>query len=95
MYNTKWADKKNVTYSNKGTISTMLMYKQSSSIKSAFVGLTYGEMTNDCDRASSSDNSIKSLFVGLTYGVTNDCDSSSTFGDEFDVLFFGVKSYNP
>ena len=86
---------KNVTYSNEGTSSTMLMYRQSSSIKSSFVGLTYGDRTDDCDRASSCDDSIKSEFVGLTDDeMTNDSDKNSTFDDECDVLsFFGGLIY--
>ena len=77
-----------MTYSSEALSSTILMYKQSSSIKSSLVGLTYGESTDDCDRASSSDDSIKPVFVGLTDEMTNDCDKSSTFDDEFDILVF-------
>ena len=81
--------KKKVTYSKEGTSSTMLMYKQSSSIKSSFVGLTNGEMTDDCERASNSNDSIKSVFVGLADGeLINDCDTCPTSNDEFDVLDF-------
>ena len=43
----------------------MLMYKQSSSINSTFVGLTKGKKTDDCDKASTSNDSIKSMFAPL------------------------------
>ena len=78
-----------MTYSNEWTSSTMLMYKHSSSIKSAFVGFTKGERTDDCDKGSTSDDSIKSVFGESTDGeMINDCDKSSSFDDEVDVLFF-------
>ena len=64
------------------------MHKQSSSIKSTFVGLTYGQTIDGCN------DSIKSYFVGLTDGeITSNCDKSSSFNDEFDVFsFFGGLS---
>lgn len=63
-----------------GTSSTMIMYKKSSAVKSTFVGWTYGERIDDCDRASTSHDSIKSEFVGLTDGeMTNGFDKSSNF----------------
>ena len=45
-----------------------MMYKQNSSIKSTFVGLTYNRLTDDYDKSSSSDDSIRSYFVRLTDG---------------------------
>ena len=76
-----------MTYSSEETSSIVLIYKQSSSIKSALVGLTYGERTDDCDRPSSSDDSIKSDLVGLIPDgeMANDCEKISSF-EEFDVL---------
>ena len=45
-----------------------MMYKQSLSIKSMFVDLTYDRLTDDRDKSSSSDDSIRSYFVRLTDG---------------------------
>ena len=76
----------------------MLMYKHSSSIKSAFVGLTKGERTDDCDKGSTSDDSIKSVFGESTDGeMINDCNKSSSSDDEVDVLVFlgdDLQSHN-
>ena len=51
--------------------------------------MAYGERTDDCERASTSDDSIKSVFVGLTDGeMTNGCDKNPSSNDEVDVLDF-------
>jgi hypothetical protein len=84
MYHKINLEKKDA-YSNDWTSSTMLMRKQSSSIKSEFVGLKDGERPNDSDRGSTSDDSIKLAFVGSRGGKsTNDGDTSLTFDDDFD-----------
>ena len=60
-----------MTYSNEASLSTIMMYKHSSSIKSSFVGLTYGESTDDCDRPSSSDDDEFDILVFLGGTIQN------------------------
>ena len=57
-----------MSYSSKGISSTMLMNKQSSSIKSSFVGVTNGERINDREMSSTCDDELDALglFGGLS-----------------------------
>ena len=57
-----------MSYSSKGISSTMLMNKQSSSIKSSFVGVTNGERINDCNMSSTCDYELDAL--GLLGGLS-------------------------
>ena len=52
-----------MAYSSRVTSSTILMNKQSSSIKSSFVGVREGERINDCEMSSTSDD----VFDGLRF----------------------------
>ena len=59
----KW--KKNAAYYSEATSSTVLMYRQSSSIKSSSVGLVGGGRSNDCEMNPTSDDSFDALmFLG-------------------------------
>ena len=52
-----------MAYSSRATSSTIPMNKQSSSIKSSFVGVREGERINDCEMISTSDD----VFDGLRF----------------------------
>jgi hypothetical protein len=56
-----------MAYSSRATSSTILMNKQSSSIKSSFVGVTDGERINDCEMSSTCDDELDAL--GLLGGL--------------------------
>ena len=84
---------RNMTYSNEGTSSVMLMYKQTSSIKSVFVGLINDERTDDCNRGSTSDDSMHSMYVGSTYvEMTNNFDEGSTLDNDVD-FFWRIQNH--
>ena len=85
-----------MAYSSEETSSTMLMHKQSSSIKSSFDSLADGKWRNDCKISSTCDDEFEvlSILEGLstiTQSVGSDLLSSSSSSK---IQFLISSSFN-